>query len=99
MVKTMNDTMKDLGIKVCPICGKEYTEHPAISRKDDKTEICPRCGIHEGLESYLNSKLEGKENDSRYCIFEKRICRYARKEGSTFRCAAPSDNSLKFICK
>jgi len=35
----------------CPICGKEYEDHPAISRKDNKTEICPDCGTLEALES------------------------------------------------
>ena len=35
----------------CPICGKEYEDRPAISRKDKKTEICPDCGTLEALES------------------------------------------------
>ena len=30
--------------KICPICGNPYTGHPALSRTDDKTEICPDCG-------------------------------------------------------
>ena len=34
-----------------PICGKEYEDRPAISRKDNKTEICPDCGTLEALES------------------------------------------------
>lgn len=37
--------------KICPICGKEYKEPPAISRKDNKTEICPDCGTLEALEA------------------------------------------------
>ena len=36
---------------VCPICGKSYTERPALSRKDNKTLICPDCGTREALES------------------------------------------------
>ena len=39
-------------MKICPICGKEYTEHPAISRKDNKTEICPDCGTLEALDAF-----------------------------------------------
>ena len=35
----------------CPICGKEYKDPPAISRKDNKTAICPDCGTLEALES------------------------------------------------
>ena len=38
-------------MKTCPICGKEYEDRPAISRKDNKTEICPDCGTLEALEA------------------------------------------------
>lgn len=38
-------------IKVCPHCGKEYKGHPAISRTDNQTPICPTCGTREALES------------------------------------------------
>ena len=40
--------MKD---NVCPICGNKYTYRPALSRKDNKTLICPDCGTREALES------------------------------------------------
>ena len=36
--------------KICPKCGKEYNEHPALSRIDNKTEICPSCGVKEALD-------------------------------------------------
>lgn len=36
---------------VCPRCGKEYSDRPAISRVDNKTPICPDCGTREALES------------------------------------------------
>lgn len=35
----------------CPLCGKEYTAPPALSRKDNETEICPDCGTLEALEA------------------------------------------------
>lgn len=35
----------------CPICGKEYSESPALSRIDDHTLICPRCGVREALQA------------------------------------------------
>lgn len=38
-------------MRICPICGKEYDEHPAISRKDNETEICPTCGTIEALDA------------------------------------------------
>lgn len=37
--------------RICPICGKEYADYPALSRKDNITEICPDCGIMEALEA------------------------------------------------
>ena len=37
----------------CPKCGKYYTGHPALSRDDNKTEICPECGINEAIQRFL----------------------------------------------
>lgn len=39
-------------MKKCPICGGCYKNHPAISRRDNCTEICPRCGVLEALEDF-----------------------------------------------
>ncbi|WP_276688920.1 hypothetical protein [Ruminococcus callidus] len=44
--------------RICPKCGRTYTEHPALSRTDNKTLICPDCGIREALESMGISKEE-----------------------------------------
>lgn len=35
--------------KICPICGKRYTQFPALSRYDDKTHVCPDCGVVEAF--------------------------------------------------
>lgn len=56
MAKSLSDVMEELGIKICPICGNEYTEHPAISRKDNITEICPSCGTKEAFDAFFGSK-------------------------------------------
>lgn len=45
----------------CPICGKEYDGYPALSRKDNKTEICPNCGVTEAIMDYLNDAKRRKE--------------------------------------
>ena len=37
---------------ICPLCGKAYSEPPAISRKDCSTLICADCGTRESLEIY-----------------------------------------------
>jgi predicted RNA-binding Zn-ribbon protein involved in translation (DUF1610 family) len=38
----------------CPKCNKEFFERPALSREDNKTNICPQCGIKEALEAMKN---------------------------------------------
>ena len=45
-------TYKILEIQRCPKCKKEFTEHPALSREDNETEICPECGVREAIEAY-----------------------------------------------
>lgn len=37
----------------CPLCNKEFEGHPAISRFDNKTEICPDCGTKEALQESM----------------------------------------------
>jgi len=37
---------------VCPKCGMVYYEAPALSRTDNKTLICPDCGIRESLAAF-----------------------------------------------
>lgn len=38
---------------ICPSCKKEFNNHPALSRKDNKTEICSECGLKEALDIVL----------------------------------------------
>ena len=54
LYEALNISLQETGMtetKVCPICGKTYTGHPALSRKDDNTPICPDCGTLEALEA------------------------------------------------
>jgi transcription elongation factor Elf1 len=38
-------------LRKCPLCGKEYSEQPAISRNTElRVEICPDCGTREALQ-------------------------------------------------
>lgn len=41
----------ELMMRTCPLCGKSYTGHPALSRTDNLTLICPDCGTRQALES------------------------------------------------
>lgn len=55
--------------KVCPRCGRPLDEFPALSRKDNKTEICSKCGAQEALVNYYEYilKLEKhNKNNRRY---------------------------------
>ena len=40
---------QDIVRRICPICGGIMSEYPALSRRDNKTEICSDCGIREAL--------------------------------------------------
>lgn len=42
-------------MRICPSCGDEYDEFPALSRKDNLTEICHRCGVLEAVDAFLES--------------------------------------------
>lgn len=42
--------------KKCPLCKNIYYGYPAISRKDNKTEICPNCGIKEAINIFIKQK-------------------------------------------
>lgn len=45
--------------RVCPKCGRTYTEYPALSRADNVTEICPECGTREALEAFNGYRARG----------------------------------------
>ena len=35
--------------KKCPRCGKKISKYPALSRRDNKTNVCSECGSGEAL--------------------------------------------------
>ena len=45
----MKDNVRE--IRVCPLCRQTYGGHPALSRTDNETPICPDCGTRQALES------------------------------------------------
>lgn len=47
--------------KPCPGCNNEMSKHPAISRKDNKTEICSQCGMKEALEVFRKATMEANK--------------------------------------
>lgn len=53
--------------RTCPICGQRYTEPPALSRRDNKTDICPTCGIMEALAAI--PRREGPAERTRSAVY------------------------------
>jgi len=37
---------------ICPICLEPFDEYPALSRVDNKTNICSACGVKEALTNF-----------------------------------------------
>ena len=46
-------TIKD---NICPLCNKKIKGHPALSRIDNKTKICSKCGMLQALEDFIKYK-------------------------------------------
>lgn len=73
----------------CPKCGCNYREQPAISRLDNKTEICPQCGVSEAMAvMILNGRKTGenieKSNTKLKCTNQK--CRHIFDSSQAERC-------------
>ena len=57
--KVLGKTNYFIGLtKICANCGKAIIGHPALSRKDNKTEICSNCGTLEALEDFIKYNKE-----------------------------------------
>ena len=37
----------------CPKCKRMYIGYPALSRRDNETEICSDCGVAEALSDHI----------------------------------------------
>ena len=50
----MGKKLKKYGVEAyCLRCGQNYTEYPALSRRDNKTDICSRCGSIEAMNDLI----------------------------------------------
>lgn len=59
--KVNKETTYYLGFaKICPRCKNYIQGYPALSRKDNKTEICSNCGKLEALEDFKKYQGEVK---------------------------------------
>lgn len=53
--------------RICPVCGRAYTEPPALSRRDNTTDICPDCGVMEALAA-MPRRREGPAERTRRAV-------------------------------
>lgn len=52
--------------EVCPKCQNHFDlSVAAVSRRDNETRICPRCGAIEGMTDYALSKRGRNETDEK----------------------------------
>lgn len=40
----------------CPKCNKHYVGYPALSRNDNKIEICSECGVREAILTFMQAE-------------------------------------------
>lgn len=52
--------LENLPEKECPLCHEPIYGYPAISRVDNKTEICSKCGMVEALEAFCENERSNK---------------------------------------
>lgn len=64
--------MKKREKNLCPRCGKEISGFPAISRHDNKTEICEACGRQEAMLAWVT--WHNKKTLSRLTEHSKAPC-------------------------
>lgn len=68
-------TGKEKSYRMCPRCGRPFSDYPAISRYDNKTEICPDCGVEEAMINYTGGTLEAPNK------YEEKAKRYNKYKG------------------
>lgn len=45
----------------CPRCGKTVTDYPALSRRDNKTNICSQCGTDEAMLDWAKHMMQSQK--------------------------------------
>lgn len=82
-----------LGQRKCPVCGKLYREHPALSRKDNTTEICPACGMIEALKDAGMSEMQ--KDIPNFTVDESQYTKEAYSYGMRLRGFSPGCQPMK----
>lgn len=64
--KVSKETIYYLGVaKICPRCKNYIQGYPAISRVDNRTEICSNCGTLEALEMFKQHNKKEVKNEKK----------------------------------
>ena len=56
-------------MKKCPICGEKYERLLALSRRDNTTMICDRCGMMEALDDYGKYRLSAPQERTKAAVY------------------------------
>ena len=106
--------ISDHGGRVCPLCGKQYTAPPALSRRDNATDICPECGTMEALAAMEECWCECSGHRSKdfskltdyycrhfmlYLVGKCDQCGGFMRSGVSIACNWTGDRLLLDICK
>lgn len=57
----------------CPKCGRDCDRLLALSRRDNKTNICDECGVKEALEDFKNYHQSNKGKTNPYERTRQRV--------------------------
>lgn len=56
MYKVTRDKYGNIKAWKCPKCRKMTKDFPALSRRDNETDICSACGIREAMEDFADAE-------------------------------------------
>ena len=59
--------------KICPRCSEKFSEYPALSRRDNSTDICSECGTKEAMCDFIPLDRIPSEDLLTEMIFQKKI--------------------------
>ncbi|MDD2960014.1 MAG: hypothetical protein PHR92_16135 [Lachnospiraceae bacterium] len=64
--------------RICPVCNKEYSEAPALSRAHRGEMICGECGTMEALDD-ARHMIGAEMNDEEWKNYKGRIIEMMRE--------------------
>lgn len=84
-------------VKYCKRCRNNYTDYPSLSRRDNETEICSKCGNEEAMNDFMKINTIPIENLVAECIFCNKLKPSIFEEWIKFKIDQLSDSEDKDI--